>query len=491
MDETPRIPIPHELWDTIPPAAQAALLFVFEGQRREIEALRARVSQLEAEVSDLKARLDQNSSNSSKPPSSDPLHVKRRPPEKPSGKRRGGQPGHDRHLRMLVPPEDVTESFECKPTSCRRCGQQLSGEDAEPHRHQVAEIPPIKPHVTEYRRHRLACPSCGIQTLAPLPKGVPTGSFGPRLSAMISMLSGGYRLGKRPIQQLMSDLLGLSISTGMIAKVERKTSHLLAHPTQEVRDFVGKQPVVGMDETGWRENKTKAWLWVATTPVAAIFRVARSRGREVVESILGDLPGRVVVCDRWSAYRCRTDKLQMCWAHLRRDFQSMIDRGGEGKPIGEALLDLSSAVFTWWHQFRRQEITRTTLATYIGRLRPDFEKQLENGMECSSKKAAATCRDLYDHRASLWRFIRTEGVCPTNNTSEQALRHAVLWRKSSGGTDSEQGSRFVERILTVLATCRRQGRAVLDYLTTCHQAATDGRDVPSILAPTSTKIQAV
>jgi transposase len=307
---------------------------------------------------------------------------------------------------------------------------------------------------------------------------------------MLSMLSGGYRLGKRPIQQLMSDLLGLSISTGMIAKLERKTSHLLAEPTREVSDFIRKQPVVGMDETGWRENKQKAWLWVATTPVAALFRIARSRGRDVVDSMLGDLAGRVVICDRWSAYRSRSDTRQLCWAHLRRDFQSMIDRKGEGKPIGEALLDMSNTVFTWWHQFGREEISRGTLATYIRWLRPLFEKQLENGMECSSKKAAATCRDLYDHRAELWTFVRTENVEPTNNASERTLRHAVLWRKTSGGTDSEEGSRFVERILTVLATCRRQGRAILDYLAVCHQAAIDGQTLPSILPSIPAKIQA-
>ncbi len=319
---------------------------------------------------------------------------------------------------------------------------------------------------------------------------VPTGSFGPRLSAMLSVLAGGYRLGKRPIQQLVSDLLGLTISTGMIAKLERRTSHLLAPPTREVSDFIRKQLVVGMDETGWRENKTRAWLWVGTTPMAAIFRIARSRGRAVVESLLGTLRKRVVICDRWSAYRHRADKLQICWAHLRRDFQSMIDRGGDGKPIGESLLDMSNTVFTWWHQFRREGITRTTLAAYIIRLRPLFEKQLANGMECSSRKAAATCRDLYDHRASLWRFVRNEGACPTNNASEQALRHAVLWRKSSGGTDSEEGSRFVERILTVLATCRRQGRDVIDYLTACHQAVIVGGEIPSILPPEAAKIQA-
>lgn len=177
---------------------------------------------------------------------------------------------------MLVPTEEVAETVECKPTSCRRCGQELSGEDAEPLRHQVAEIPPIKPHVIEYRRHRLRCPHCGTRTLAPLPEGVPTGAFGPRSSAMLAMLSGGYRLGKRSIQQLVSDLLGLSISTGMIARLERKTSHLLAQPAEDILAFIRSDGVVGMDETDWRENRKKAWLWVPTTPMAAIFRTARS-----------------------------------------------------------------------------------------------------------------------------------------------------------------------------------------------------------------------
>jgi transposase len=486
MDEMPRIRIPQELWDTIPAPAQAALLVVFA----QMDQMELRIAQLEAEVADLKSQLNKNSSNSSKPPSSDPLHAKRRPPEKPSGKKRGGQPGHERHLRMLVPTEEVAETVACKPTSCRRCGQELSGEDAEPLRHQVAEIPPFKPHVIEYRRHRLRCPHCGTRTLAPLPEGVPTGAFGPRLSAMLAMLSGGYRLGKRPIQQLVSDLLGLSISTGMIAKLERKTSHLLAQPAEEILAFLRSQGVVGMDETGWRENRTKAWLWVATTPMAVIFRTARSRGRDVVESMLGHLPGRVVICDRWSAYRNRDDTLQMCWAHLRRDFQAMKDRGGESQTIGDVLLDMSSTVFTWWHQFRRGEIARATLRAYIRRLRGEFIRQLEIGMECSSRTTAATCRDLYDHRADLWTFVRTEGVEPTNNASERALRHAVLWRKVSGGTDSEAGSRFVERILSVLATCRRQGRAILDYLTACHQAAIAGQPLPSILPQFPAKIQA-
>jgi transposase len=307
---------------------------------------------------------------------------------------------------------------------------------------------------------------------------------------MLSMLSGGYRLGKRPIQQLVRDLLGLSISTGMIAKLERKTADLMAKPVEEILAFIRTQGVVGMDETGWRENRKKAWLWVATTPMAAIFCTARSRGRDVVESLLENRRKRVIICDRWSAYRNRDDTLQMCWAHLRRDFQAMKDRGGESQAIGEVLLDMSSTIFTWWHQFRRGEISRATLATYMSRVRGEFIRQLEIGMECSSRKTAATCRDLYDHRADLWTFVRTEGVEPTNNASERALRHAVIWRKVSGGTDSQAGSRFVERILSVLATCRRQGRAVLDYLTACHQAAIAGQKLPSILPQFLAKIQA-
>jgi transposase len=215
-------PIPQPLWATVPPEAQAAI--------------RALLTTLERRIADLEERVNQNSTNSSKPPSSDLPSVKRRPPAAPSGKERGGQPGHRHHPRALVPPEELRQVIECKPEGCRWCGHELHGDDPEPIRHQVAEVPPIQPVVDEYRLHRLTCPRCGTSTCAALPPGVPAGAFGPRLRAILSVLAGAYRLGKRPIQQLASDLFGLSISLGMIPRLERQSAAELEPPV-EARNF--------------------------------------------------------------------------------------------------------------------------------------------------------------------------------------------------------------------------------------------------------------
>src|SRR6516164_184848 len=220
-------PISAELWDQIPPAAQAAILALVHQYEQKVQALQLQVAQLTG-------RLNQNSTNSSRPPSSDPPHVKRRPPKTSSGRKKGGQPGHARQQRPLVLPEQVKQTIPLMPSACRKCGQALHGEDPHPRRHQVAEIPPVEAEVTEYRLHRLTCTACGTRTCASLPAGVPAGAFGPRLQALLAILAGGYRLGKRPIRQLAHDLFGLSTSTGMVAKLEQSTAEALQQPVAEL-----------------------------------------------------------------------------------------------------------------------------------------------------------------------------------------------------------------------------------------------------------------
>jgi transposase len=224
---------------------------------RLLAQLLGRVEQLEAENRDLKARLGLNSSNSSKPPSTDPPNRKRKPPLPPSGRKRGGQPGHRRHERPLVPPDQVDQVVECRPSHCAACDAALAGNDPESLRRQVAEIPPIRPHVTEYRQHTLICRRCGGRTTGVPPPGTPAGAFGPRLSAMVGLLSGVYRLGKRPVRQLLADLFGLSISTGMICKLQRRAAAMLTPAYDELCRHVRTQDV-HLDETGWREDKNRA-----------------------------------------------------------------------------------------------------------------------------------------------------------------------------------------------------------------------------------------
>jgi transposase len=229
---SPEPPIPESLWNTVPPEAQAAILAVLDA--------------LENRIAELEAKLNQNSTNSSKPPSSDPpvVRIKRRPPDPPSGRNRNGQPGHPRHTRALVPPKQLRDTFEIKPSQCGGCEATLHGHDPEPLRHQVAEIPPVRPDVDEYRLHRLTCPRCGVATRAELPAGMPTGPFGPRLRAILAMLAGSYRLGKRPIQQLASDLFGLTISLGMISKLERRAAEVLGPVVGELAAQVAAAPSV-------------------------------------------------------------------------------------------------------------------------------------------------------------------------------------------------------------------------------------------------------
>src|SRR5262249_15710294 len=288
-------PIPEPLWNTVPSEAQGALLTAWD-------SLTARIAELESRVKDLENRLKLNSTNSSKPPSSDPIGLKRKPPSPPSKKKRGGQPGHPKAHRALVPPEKVRDTINCIPISCRRCGHELSGEDPEPLIHQVAQLPRIEPMVDEYRLHRLVCPDCGEKTCGVLPEGVPIGRFGPYLQAMLAMLAGAYRLSKRQIQQVSADMLGLKISTGMISKLEPQSAPAVEAPYDEPAASVHQADAVNIDETSWREDRRKRWLWVTVTRLATVFTIARNRSGEIAVALLGSRDGQVVSSDRFSAY---------------------------------------------------------------------------------------------------------------------------------------------------------------------------------------------
>jgi transposase len=472
----PQPPIPAPLWNTVPPEARVAILAL-------LDSLKGRITELEQRVGDLEARLKLNSTNSSKPPSSDPIGFKRKPPTPPSGRKRGGQPGHPRAQRRLVPPEKVRTFTECRPTDCRRCGHALVGDDPTPLVHQVAELPKIEPLVDEYRLHRLACPQCGTTTCGTLPEGVPQGCFGPYLQAVLSTLAGGYRLSKRQVQQMAGDLFELSIATGMVSKLERQSATVLEAPYNELALDVHDAPAVSIDDTSWREDRGKAQLWVVVTALTTVFTIAAKRSAAVAKAILGSKPNQVVTSDRHSSLEWIDPAWrQICWSHLERDFQAMIDRGGPGEATGRTLLRLAQRMFRWWHRVRDGTIDRRRFQTIAARLRREVKHALEAGQSCGCVKTAATCFEILKVEEGLWTFVRVEGIEPTNNASERALRHAVIWRRISGGTDSADGSRFVERMLTVVATCRQQKRHVLDYLSSCFEAHLRGQKVPSLVA---------
>lgn len=440
--------------------------------------------QLQQQLATATAKLNTNSSNSSLPPSSDRFHVKRRPPPPPDQprKKRGGQPGHPRHQRPLVPPDRVQKTILCKPTTCRRCGQPLTGHDPNPLRYQVAELPVVRPVVVEYQRHRLRCPDCPTSTCGRLPPEV-KGQFGPRLEATLALLAGRYRQGLRPVVELAEELWGLDLSPGLVSQRRQRTADALFLPWWQVLQYIRQQDV-NIDETTWRENKRRAYLWTAVTPLASLFWIAKGRTAGVARQLLGQRYAGVATCDRLKSYWW-IQRLQWCWAHLRRDFQAMIDRGQPGQAIGQRLLKHSHRLFHLWHQFRTGQWSRPQFQEAMQPVREAVKQVLRRGTKSRCRKTSGTCQELLDHEEWLWTFVAVAEVEPTNNEGERAARHAVLLRKTSGGTDSPQGSRFVERVLTVVDTCRRQGKNVLDYLSACIETWRHEQMPPSLVPNTS------
>ena len=257
---------------------------------------------LEQRVRELEAQLAKFSRNSSRPPSSDPPGAPPPAPPKRTGRKRGGQPGHDKQSRSLVPPEQVTRTEVLKPDACRRCGGALEGDDPDPYRHQVIDVPKVAATVEEYQLHALDCPRCCISTRATLPPGVPSGNFGPRLQAIVAVCSGAYRMSKRGIEELVEDFFGVPISLGSVANLEQATSKAVEVPVEEVARAIREEPIVHADETGWFEGSKRAWLWAAITAHLALFLVRTSRGAKVAKELLGAAFAGILVSDRWSAY---------------------------------------------------------------------------------------------------------------------------------------------------------------------------------------------
>lgn len=443
-----------------------------------------KVAALEARLARLEARLRQNSSNSNRPPSSDPPWSKLRgSPSSGGDRKRGAQPGHEKAEREPLPPEEVDEMQSCKPTACVNCGEPLLGEDRSPVRHQVTEIPPARAVVVEYQMHSLTCGACGHRTRAPLPAEVPRGAFGPRLQSMIVLLSGVYHISRRNVQQLMSDAFGVEMSLGAISKIEGAVSDALAGPHQAALRAVRRASVVHSDETSWRQANQPAWLWTAVTKRTSVFLIRSSRGGDVARELIGEGFAGMHVSDRWSGYDwIDIEQRQVCWAHLIRDFRKIADSGGSARWIGESLEREAGKLFGYWHQVRDGTIKRPTFRRHARKIRARILTLLRIGTRCDAWRAPSLCRGILQLESAMWTFVAYEGVEPTNNAAERALRPAVIWRKTSMGTQSARGSRFVERLLSCVATLRNQGQNVLDYLTSASDAALRGTSIPSFAA---------
>lgn len=470
----------------LPPEAEPARDFI----ESLVDRYESRIRELEAKVKELTEKLDEATQklekltprNSSLPPSSEHPHAK---PERksPAGNKRkqGGQKGHKKHTRALVPVEECDAVVECSPDSCRQCGGELEATDSDPLRHQVWELPVIKPIVTEYQQHRGHCVRCGITTCGELPEGVPTGQCGPRLAAFVGLLMGHFRQSKRRTSMFLEDLLNIPCSAGWTVKIGQIVSRALAAPYEQLRGELCKQPQLFVDESPTKQKHDKAWLWVAVAAKFAVFGIFLNRKRESLKKLIGDYSGIILNCDRAKMY-FDGKRLQWCWAHLKRDIQKLIDSSdNQVKRLGHDLMRQQRLLFEQWRRYKDEEIAWSTFQTSVRPIRKEFNSLLLRGQFSENDRLIGFTDELYAHRDWLWTFTRVKGIEPTNNTAERALRPAVIYRKLSFGTQSENGSRYLERILTVSETCRLQNRSAYKYLIEAVKANFKNKNPPSLL----------
>jgi len=441
---------------------------------------------LEARVAELEQRLNRSSRNSSLPPSQDPPSAPPRPGKPGSGRRRGGQPGHEGRNRPLLPLEQVDELINHWPERCQACtrrfGEAERADAASPQRHQIAELPPIAVRVSEHRLHRLRCPECGREARAELPAEVPRGAFGPRLQAAVATLAVRNRVSRRDTVELMRELFGVELATGTIDAIVDRAGEALAAPYGELRAEIERAAAVNVDETGWRLRGGKRTLWGALTSRVAVFRIAPDRHEREARALLGEEFAGVACSDRWWAYNyLDSGRRQVCWSHLIRDFSAQSEGLEPEKSFGQAGLEIAARLFSAWHDFQRDG-DRARLIEQTEPLRAELKPLLERhaGKAPKYKRSRGLARNLLKVWPALWTFTETDAVEPTNNRAERGLRGAVIYRKLSLGSQSDHGERTIERLLSASITCRLQQRSLFAYLTNVLTAHARGDPIPSL-----------
>lgn len=441
---------------------------------RELEA---RLLHLETKLRDLEDRLKG-------PPAKRIVDPQPPAPKKsPTGRKRGAQPGHTPHLKKWLPGERVTEVVDHLPQTCSTCDTPLSAEaqpgDPPPTIHQIVELPSILVTVVEHRGHSRTC-VCGCVTHAAIPADVRAHSVGPQLTATVAYLSGSHGMSKRGIEEVIETLFGAPIAVGTISNLEREVSAALEPAYHEVRQAVADAEVKHLDETGWKEAGKKRWLWVAATTQAVVFAIHPKRSFAALKHLLGSLTG-ILVSDRWCIYDDWDGELrQLCWAHVKRNWDQQIERGGQAATLGCQWQATQKEVFEWWHRFRGGGITRAELDRQMLPHVESLGALLQEGCQSRDKALSRFCDRLLDRYPMLWLFVSVEGVEPTNNHAERVQRRAVLWRRKSFGCNSEAGCRFAERILTVIQTLRLQKRNALEFLGQTLQAHRDRQAKPKL-----------
>jgi transposase len=488
------IEIPDSDWEKTP----ASVKQLVEKMGQFTKELEKKLTDLESKQQELLEKINRTSKNSSSPPSSDPLNAEKKKEKKKSGLKRGGQPGHKGHSRFLYDVSECESVLEHHPLTCSCCGEKLEGEDGNPYRHQIVEIPPINPIIVEHRLHQLECQQCGTLTRAKLPVDVHPSGYGVRVVALVAVLSGLYRHSQRMVQSAMQDIFGISMSLGIVNKLRLEASNAVESAVSEVKCYVQNSAVVGADETsfsqgnvdGSNSKNSKAWLWVAVTPFVTFFQITLSRCTDAAKDLLGENFSGILNSDRYASYNwVGLEQRQLCWAHLKREFIKISERAGVSQDIGNALVKQQQKLFELWHRVRDGTLSRCDFQLLVPEIRDSIKSSLEEAAnyeigpqeKTPLAKTVRTCRQILKVEPALWLFVSVEGVEPTNNSAERAIRPAVIWRRTSFGSQTTAGSNFVARMLTVVTTLKSQRRNVLEFMTRTVSAKRLGQPTPTLL----------
>jgi len=450
---------------------------------QRLEQLQSRLAQVEAELATAK----KNSTNSSKPPSSD--FVKK--PNKPRSRKkrkRGGQPGHAKHERPLFPDDQVDYSdLHC--VECPDCHGPVVPSKLPPKIIQQVELPLPSEliSVVGFRSHPCWCRKCKQVHYAPFDEATQrAGLIGTRLTALIAYLKGACHCSYSTIRKFIRDVLAITISRGYLAKLISKASVSLQDAYEALAERLPTEPCLNVDETGHKNNKKKMWAWCFRASLFTLFKIDASRGSDVLIQMLGTEFNGILGCDYFSAYRKYMKDfnvlVQFCLAHFLRDVRFLVEHPNtKNQAYGQRVLERLRALFAVIH--RRE--------CYSDK---DFQRHLQNaGDEVwaevawrvpNTTEAKNLAKRFEKHGESYLRFITTPGIEPTNNLAEQAIRFVVIDRKVTQGTRSTTGQRWLERIWTVVATCAQTGRSVFTFLNESLSAYFAGEPPPPLVPDT-------
>lgn len=461
--------------------------------QRELAVRDERIAQLEPhvaslmkQVAELTEKLGQNSSNSHRPPSSDTPDERRQRRNKAKKdkqrRKRGAQAGHRGTHRELLPEGKVNKFVDLFPEECENCWKPLPRvPDPSAKRYQQTEVPPIEPFTTEWRRHEVTCPCCKYRTRASYVGGeIPVSPFGPRLMAIVALLTGVYHLGRRRAVDLLADVVGVRISLGALSAVEARVSEAVQPAVDEAWKQVGDAEIKHTDGTTWYQAGATMALWTLATAVATVFKIVADSTKSTLQPLFGALQG-ILVSDRAKALNLwAMERRQICFAHLLRKFISFAERDGPSARHGRQLLDYTGLIFEYWHDYKAGKLSREMYVAWMAPVRRQFETALAQAVSANIAGVSGSCADILEHQAALWTFVDQPGVEPTNNHAEREIRAFVLWRKRSFGTQSARGNQFAENLMTIAHTARKQKRNVLAFLTECCQAGRGKGRPPSL-----------